>query len=75
VCPAQGRLPRLIGGKQKRPLPPDLTPDVRAGREHRDRRQPASHLIEVLQLADPVDRPDEDSLPRAGVPRTQRINQ
>ena len=53
---------RLIGRKEKKPLATRLPSDVRARGEHGDRRQPAAHLIDVLELADPIDRADEDVL-------------
>ena len=59
-------LPRLIRREEEQPLAPGLPPDVRAGGEHRNRRQPAPHLIDVLQLADPIDGPDEDLLQEIG---------
>ena len=53
---------RLIGRKEEQPLAAGLPSDVRARREDRDRRQPAPHLFEVLELADPIDGADEDVL-------------
>jgi|SRR6476620_4965859 len=53
---------RLIGRKEKEPLATRLPADVRARGEDGDRRQPAAHLIDVLELADPIDRADEDVL-------------
>jgi hypothetical protein len=58
----QLRRPGALRRKESEPAPPRTDPDLGPGDEHRHGRQPAGQAVDLTEVADAIERPDEDLL-------------